>query len=600
MFLGGGVLSKGVEASARMRRKTIRAFSKSPPAVETSTETLRTLYSSSKSHKQGHLKVSNLHTIYYEVFGNPKGRPAVFLHGGPGAGCTANHSRFFDPEHYRIVLFDQRGCGKSTPRGCLEENNTWELVEDLEKLRKELDIEKWLVVGGSWGTTLALAYAQTHPERVSAMVLRAVCMMRKREIDWFYKQGADALFPFAWKDYVAHIPEAERDNLLGAYYRRLTSDDRQVAEAAARSWLRWEFSLLSFSNVPVVIAWDGKDYKMLPIPVAAASPTDPAPAPASVATPSNPVASPAVTSGVNAKSDPSPSSNGSATSAGKVETEAGVKEATSTVSSGVSDGTNTKPEPSSGASDSAGTAVTAEVRNGLTEAVEGTTGASDNNRGVEKEDKSERQSSSGEASTSSSNGTSHAVIASQSAEKPGSDAVERKESPGGNGGAKKQGAGKSTTRGADEATTEAGNGHVAEYRPSAENMRGGDWMSSSLAQARLESHYSMNGAFLSEEQLLRGVNTIRSIPTVAVQGRYDFVCPLKTAFDLHSAWPEMELRVVPNAGHSQYETGISHEIILATEKFRASIIRKPQMKCHLLRLCRCLVKALERRAFDRR
>jgi proline iminopeptidase len=202
----------------------------------------RTLYPPVEPHAQGMLEVSSTHTIYWEESGNPKGKPAVFVHGGPGGGTDPKHRRFFDPSKYRIVLFDQRGCGKSTPHASLEDNTTWHLVSDMEKLREKLGIEKWLVFGGSWGSTLALAYAETHPERVSELVLRGIFLLRKWEIDWFYQEGASRMFPEAWAKYLEPIPAAERGDLLRAYHARLTGSDKDAALAAARAWSIWEGS----------------------------------------------------------------------------------------------------------------------------------------------------------------------------------------------------------------------------------------------------------------------------------------------------------------------------------------------------------------------
>ncbi len=198
------------------------------------------LYPPIDPYRTGMLKVSDVHTIYWEQSGNPNGKPAVFLHGGPGGGGDTKVRRFFHPEKYRIVTFDQRGCGRSTPYASLEANTTWDLVSDTEKLRTHLGIDRWQVFGGSWGSTLALAYAETHPDRVSELVLRGIFLLRKKEIDWFYQEGASILFPDAWEPYLAHIPEAERGDLVTAYHRRLTSDDPAVRLAAAKIWSGWE------------------------------------------------------------------------------------------------------------------------------------------------------------------------------------------------------------------------------------------------------------------------------------------------------------------------------------------------------------------------
>ncbi|HEX6834338.1 MAG TPA: prolyl aminopeptidase [Rudaea sp.] len=312
----------------------------------------RTLYPEIEPYDTGRLAVSELHNLYYEQCGNPRGKPVVFLHGGPGAGCNAKSRRFFDPEHYRIVLFDQRGAGRSTPHAELRENTTWDLVADIERLREHLGIDRWQVFGGSWGSTLALAYAQTHPEHVTEIVLRGIFMLRNWELEWFYQKGCDAIFPDAWEAFLAPIPAVERRDLTGAYHRRLTGDDPAVRLEAAKAWATWEGSTSFLLQDPDYIA-----------------------------------------------------------------------------------------------------------------------------------------------------------------------------------------------------------------------ATGGDQFA--LAFARIECHYFIHGGFLeSDDQLLRNVERIRGIPAVIVQGRYDIVCPMRSAWDLHRAWPEADLRIVPDAGHSALESGTTHELILATDRFR--------------------------------
>ncbi|MCW5577671.1 MAG: prolyl aminopeptidase [Dokdonella sp.] len=312
----------------------------------------RTLYPEIEPFDSGFLSVSPLHRVYYEQCGKPDGKPVVFLHGGPGAGCNAKSRRFFDPAHYRIVLFDQRGCGRSTPHAELTDNTTWHLVQDIELLRSHLGIERWQVFGGSWGSTLALAYAQSHPERVTELVLRGIFMLRRWELEWFYQRGCDALFPDVWEQYLAAIPAAEHGDLMSAYHRRLTSADPQVRLAAARAWAVWEGATSFLLQDEAHIASSGED----------------------------------------------------------------------------------------------------------------------------------------------------------------------------------------------------------------------DF---ALAFARIENHFFVNGGFFEVDgQLLRDVARIRRIPAVIVQGRYDVVCPLRSAWDLHRAWPEADLRIVADAGHSAFEPGITHELIAATDRFR--------------------------------
>jgi proline iminopeptidase len=314
---------------------------------------LRTLYPEIEPYDTGMLKVSDLHTLYYEQSGNPNGKPVVFLHGGPGGGTNPKCRRFFDPAVYRIVLFDQRGCGKSTPHAELHENTTWNLVNDIERIRGHLGIDKWQVFGGSWGSTLALAYAQTHPERVTELVLRGIFMLRRWELEWFYQKGCDALYPDAWETYLKAIPEVEHGDLMSAYYRRLTSSDPIERVEAARAWSVWEGA--------TSYLW---------------------------------------------------------------------------------------------------------------------------------QDESHIQSS-----------------------------------------------------GEDEFA---------------------------LAFARIECHYFVHGGFFEhDDQLLRNVDRIRKIPAVIVQGRYDVVCPMRSAWDLHRAWPEADLRIVQDAGHSAFEPGNISELINATDRFRS-------------------------------
>ncbi|KAJ7298866.1 hypothetical protein O6H91_11G088600 [Diphasiastrum complanatum] len=354
------------------------------------------LYSTIPSHYNGYLQVSDLHTIYYEIFGNPEGKPVVFLHGGPGAGCTERHARFFDPKHYRIILFDQRACGKSTPRGCLEENTTWHLVQDIEKLRKHLGVQRWIILGGSWGVALALAYAEAHPDAVSGLILRGVCLMRQKEIDWFYKQGANFLFPFGWEQLLSVLAPFEHQNVLFAFYKRLTSDDASTQLLAAQAWLKWEMGLSFFRTNDLVFTWDGLQYRTLPPLQAYQSST---------------------TSGEHKAPISAP-----------------------------------------------------------TKGLETPKGAYMNNK-----------------------------------------------------------------------------------------------MPAQVVQARLECHYFINCGFFDKNQLLADISKIRHIPSIIIHGRYDFVCPLTNAFELHRLWPEAELRVVSNAGHSMYEKGISQEIIHASNQFRTLV-----------------------------
>ncbi len=203
---------------------------------------MKDLYPPIKPYNQGKLKVSELHTVHYEESGNPQGKPVIFLHGGPGGGIAPMYRQYFDPQQWRIVIFAQRGCGQSTPYAELRENTTWDLVSDIEKLRQHLNIDRWVVFGGSWGSTLALAYSQTYPDSCKGLILRGIFMLRPSEIRWFYQEGASNIYPDAWQEYVKPIPLAERDDLLSAFYKRLTSEDAQIRLEAARAWSVWEAS----------------------------------------------------------------------------------------------------------------------------------------------------------------------------------------------------------------------------------------------------------------------------------------------------------------------------------------------------------------------
>ena len=220
---------------------------------ETDDEAPARSLSKTKPYRSGYLRVSKLHTIHYEECGNPRGKPLVFLHGGPGGGIEPFYRRYFDPKKWRIVLHDQRGCGKSTPFSELRENTTWNLVADIEKLREHLGIDRWVVFGGSWGSTLSLAYAETHPDRCKALVLRGIFLLRRSELHWFYQEGASQLFPDAWERYLAPIPPRERGDLMKAYYKRLTSRDRRVRQQAARAWSIWEGSTSKLFFDPALV-----------------------------------------------------------------------------------------------------------------------------------------------------------------------------------------------------------------------------------------------------------------------------------------------------------------------------------------------------------
>jgi proline iminopeptidase len=222
---------------------------------------LRGLYPEIEPFETGMLDVGDGHTIYWERVGTRGAKPAVFLHGGPGGGISPNQRRLFDPQRYDVILFDQRGCGKSKPYAELEANTTWHLVADIERLRKMVRAEKWLVFGGSWGSTLALAYAETHPERVSELVVRGIYTLTRAELAWYYQFGVSEMFPDKWERFVEPIPEAERGDLMAAYRRRLTGDDKAAQIEAAKAWSLWEGETITLLPDPVTSApFGGEDY----------------------------------------------------------------------------------------------------------------------------------------------------------------------------------------------------------------------------------------------------------------------------------------------------------------------------------------------------
>ena len=214
---------------------------------------MQSLYPEIKPYARHALAMQEPHVLYVDESGSADGLPVLFVHGGPGAGCDALSRRFFDPALYRIVTFDQRGCGRSTPHACLEHNDTWALVEDMEHIRQQLGIERWVLFGGSWGSTLSLAYAQRHPERVQALILRGIFLCRPEDFRWFYQEGASRLFPDYWQDYLAVIPPAERGDLMQAYYKRLTGSDEIAQMQAAKAWSCWEGRTASLRPNPQLV-----------------------------------------------------------------------------------------------------------------------------------------------------------------------------------------------------------------------------------------------------------------------------------------------------------------------------------------------------------
>ncbi|SFT71906.1 prolyl aminopeptidase [Pseudomonas marincola] len=226
---------------------------------------MQTLYPEIKPYARHELSVEAPHVLYVDESGSPDGLPVVFVHGGPGAGCDALSRRFFDPNLYRIITFDQRGCGRSTPHASLENNTTWDLVADMEIIREHLNIDKWVLFGGSWGSTLSLAYAQTHPDRVSALILRGIFLCRQQELQWFYQQGASRMFPDFWQDYVAPIPVDERGDMIQAFYKRLTGPDQIAQMHAAKAWSTWEGRTATLRPNPQVVERFSEAHRALSI-----------------------------------------------------------------------------------------------------------------------------------------------------------------------------------------------------------------------------------------------------------------------------------------------------------------------------------------------
>lgn len=234
--------------------------------MDTDTSKRRTLYPPIEPYACGHLDVGDGHNLYWELCGNPDGKPVVFLHGGPGGGTSPDHRRQFDPAKYNILVFDQRGCGRSTPHASLDANTTWHLVEDIERLRQMVGADKWMVFGGSWGSTLSLAYAETYPDRVTELVLRGIFLFDPYELDWMYRRGgASQLYPDKWDEFVAPIPENERNDLVEAYRKRLTGSDRAEQLRCAKAWSKWEGEIVTLLPSSRVIEEFTDDYKAIAV-----------------------------------------------------------------------------------------------------------------------------------------------------------------------------------------------------------------------------------------------------------------------------------------------------------------------------------------------
>lgn len=442
-----------------------------PPPPPSSTPPLRTLYPPAQPTRCGHLRLSPAHELYYETYGSAQGLPAVFLHGGPGAGCYPNHARFFDPARYQVVLLDQRGCGRSRPRGRLQDNHTEALVADLELLRAHLGLAAWVVLGGSWGSTLALAYAQRHPGRVLGMALRGVCLMRPHEVEWMFRRGgAAALRPMGWQRFAAQLgaPGGRGSDPLLGYYARLLSGDSGTRDAAARAWSQWEWAV-GGGACPDLLSWDGEAWHQLPRPAPAAAPP------------------PARAAGQEAKSTAAAPAAASATG-----------------------------QPGGGGTQQA-----------QQRAAPGPAPLAPDQRAPPSPDSG-----------------------------PGAGSMQQLPDPALEWHMRWQEGGEQA-REQLQALLQLGLRQPGEAS-----------LSQGATQALLECHYSVHGAFLLEEPLLAHMHHIkgRRFPCIAVQGQADLICPPGTAYDLHQAWPEMELRLVPHAGHSMYDPAIAHELVCATDR----------------------------------
>uniref|UniRef100_A0A383VL06 prolyl aminopeptidase n=1 Tax=Tetradesmus obliquus TaxID=3088 RepID=A0A383VL06_TETOB len=508
----------GVTQQNRQRMACPVSSAAAQPQQQQSSSGLRGLYPATTPHTSGYLQVSNLHKVYYEVHGNPQGIPAVVVHGGPGAGCYANHARFFDASTYRIVLLDQRGCGRSTPSGCLAENTTADLVSDLETLRKTLGVHSWLLLGGSWGVALSVAYAQAHPDRVLGLILRGVCLMRPSELQWMYGGGAAALKPLAWGRFAGNCPARERGNPLLSYYKRMLSSDAAERQAAAKAWMGWEMSV-GFSNNQDLWVWDGQQWQNQPAPATQQQ-------------------------AVQLPSAPRPASTAAAEAAAAAAEAAGFPalQRGASVPAEVLAGSFSNHESSSNNSSTCTTIPTA------TTVAAGPSGPA------------------AAAEISSSNNVNNSSISSATVlpldntrRPPPAAAAAATPQPDWVWGLPAQGA-------------NIQDPEVQQLIWQGLNHQG---VAQGAAQALLECHYSVHGAFLLEQPLLEHVQRIRHIPCIAVQGQMDFVCPPTTAVDLSNAWPEMELRLVPGAGHSMYDPPITHELVCATDRMRALQQQRP-------------------------
>jgi len=469
------------------------------------------MYPPSELSGSGMLPVSPLHDVAYWEYGNPAGQPVLCVHGGPGAGAYTKHSQFFDAKHWRIILVDQRGCGQSTPLGCLEDNTTDALLEDFEKVRQHLQIDTWVLFGGSWGTALSLAYAQRYTDRVDGLILRAMCLMRPQEIDWMYREGlagVAALQPAAWNQFIGPLLPEERANPLAAWYARLASSDTSIRDHAAGAWMRYDMSVGKIPSKDLQ-SWTGAGWKKSAIGEGAPHtlpplqrpyhPPQPGP-PGSLDLPASTAAA-AHGSGSTTQSN-GPTSNGRASAA------------------------------RSGAHSRAQTHTPSRDR-GAPAARAGTP----------------------EAQVPGLKGKRNPLWVSPDVQQPSQASIE---------------AGSPT----DSGTAPAADSAAAEEPQEAASKGISTW----TAQALLTAHYCVNSAFLLDNPILENIDCLRGIPAIGIQGRMDLVCPPGTAFDVHMAWPELRLRLVGDAGHSQYDPAIQHELLQATDAMRSPSWPKPVRK----------------------
>mmetsp|Transcript_28088 Transcript_28088/g.72201 ORF Transcript_28088/g.72201 Transcript_28088/m.72201 type:complete len:543 (+) Transcript_28088:24-1652(+) len=498
---------------AQRKRVSVLASANAAPqqqqVADSPSPPLRTLHPPPQpqgAYDIGQLQVSDVHTIHYYQYGNPQGLPAVFLHGGPGAAAWPNHARFFDLRVWRVVLLDQRGCGASTPRGCLIDNTTEALVSDLEKLRAHLGIASWLVLGGSWGVALGLAYASAHPTRVTGLVLRGICLMRPQEIDWMYKAGgASILKPIAWANFVEGLPEEMRQgDVLSGYLQLLTSPDAATRDNAARNWMHWGFAVGGGSSKAALI-WDGNSWSWNQHPL--------------TQIPAN--------WGQRPRPDPQPLQ-------------------------ALQQQHHEEHQRAGGDQPLKHKSLNGQNRSSAV---------------LQQDANAARTSAAQKSSSSSSNG------AGKPRTTPQARAKHQPLPKTGRGSSRDQG------RGSDEAllTDDLLSAQRLNVLSSALTFPGDNNMPSTTAQALLECAYSAAYAFSLHHHPLLAPDRIASLQAhgvrcIAIHGEADLICPPVTVWDLHRAWPQMQVMVVPGAGHSQYDPRITHELVCAVESIQRDML----------------------------